>query len=72
MYRQEVPEVPAEAIREALANALCHRDYTTGTSVQANVFKDFVEIVSRGSFPRETRPRNASPANPTSSTRAAR
>ncbi len=51
MYRQEVPEVPAEAIREALANALCHRDYTTGTSVQVNVFKDFVEIVSPGLFP---------------------
>lgn len=51
MYRQEVPEVPIEAIREALANALCHRDYTTGTSAQVNVFKDFVEIVSPGLFP---------------------
>ena len=51
MRRQEVPEVPLEAIREALANALCHRDYTTGTSVQVNVFKDFVEIVSPGLFP---------------------
>ena len=48
---QEVPEVPLEAIREALANALCHRDYTTGTSVQVNVFKDFVEIASPGLFP---------------------
>ena len=51
MRRQEIPEVPLEAIREALANALCHRDYTTGTSVQVNVFKDFVEIVSPGLFP---------------------
>ncbi len=51
MRRQEVPEIPLEAIREALANALCHRDYTTGTSVQVNVFKDFVEIVSPGLFP---------------------
>lgn len=51
MRRQEVPEVPLEAIRETLANALCHRDYTTGTSVQVNVFKDFVEIVSPGLFP---------------------
>ncbi len=51
MRRQEVPEVPLEAIREALANALCHRDYTTGTSVQVNVFKDFVEIASPGLFP---------------------
>ena len=51
MRRQEIPEVPLEAIRETLANALCHRDYTTGTSVQVNVFKDFVEIVSPGLFP---------------------
>ena len=51
MRRQEVPEIPLEAIREALANALCHRDYATGTSVQVNVFRDFVEIVSPGLFP---------------------
>ena len=25
-----VPEIPTEAIREALVNAPCHRDYTTG------------------------------------------
>ena len=33
------------------ANALCHRDYTTGTSVQVNVYMDFIEIVSPGLFP---------------------
>lgn len=33
------------------ANALCHRDYTTGTSVQVNVYMDFIEIVSSGLFP---------------------
>ena len=33
------------------ANALCHRDYTTGTSVQVNVYMDFIEIMSPGLFP---------------------
>lgn len=51
MRRLEIPEIPREAIREAIANALCHRDYTTGTSVEVNVYMDFVEIVSPGLFP---------------------
>lgn len=51
MYRKEIPEIPAEAIREAVANALCHSDYTTGTAVEVNVFMDTVQIVSPGLFP---------------------
>lgn len=51
MYRKEIPEIPAEAIREAVANALCHRDYATGTAVEVNVFMDTVQIVSPGLFP---------------------
>lgn len=51
MRRLEIPEIPREAIREAIANALCHRDYTTGTLVEVNVYMDFVEIVSPGLFP---------------------
>lgn len=56
MYRKEIPEIPAEAIREAVANALCHRDYTTGTSVEVNVFMDTVQIVSPGLFPEDDSP----------------
>lgn len=51
MKRREVTEIPREAARQAIANALCHRDYETGTSVQVNVYMDFVEIVSLGLFP---------------------
>ena len=51
MYHKEIPEIPAEAIREAVANALCHRDYATGTAVEVNVFMDTVQIVSSGLFP---------------------
>ena len=56
MYRKEIPEIPAEAIREAVANALCHRDYTTGTAVEVNVFMDTVQIVSPGLFPKGDSP----------------
>lgn len=58
MRRLEIPEIPREAIREAIANALCHRDYTTGTSVEVNVYMDFVEIVSPGLFPNGDSPEN--------------
>ena len=34
MQRREIPEVPREAVREAIANVLCHRDYTTGAAVE--------------------------------------
>ena len=55
MQRREIPEIPREAVREAVANALCHRDYTTGTAVEVNVNMDFVEVVSPASSPRATR-----------------
>lgn len=51
MQRREIPEIP----REAVANVLCHRDYTTGTAVEVNVYMDFVEVVSPASSPRATR-----------------
>ena len=56
MHRKEIPEIPAEAIREAVANALCHRDYTVKTAVQVNVFMDTVRIVSPGLFPKGDSP----------------
>ena len=40
-----------ESSKKSSVNALCHRDCTIDTSVQVNVFKDFVEIASLGLFP---------------------
>ena len=51
MRREELPEVPEEALREALANAVAHRDYRSPSNVQVHVFKDRVEIVSPGGLP---------------------
>ena len=58
MQRREIPEIPREAVREAVANALCHRDYTTDTAVEVNVYMDFVEVVSPGLFPEGDAPEN--------------
>jgi len=49
--REERPELPEEALREAVANALAHRDYRSPGNVQVYVFKDRVEIVSPGGLP---------------------
>lgn len=43
--------VPAEAIREALINALIHRKYTIAGPVKVAIWKDRLEIFSPGCFP---------------------
>ena len=51
--RRDRTEYPIEAIREAVLNALIHRDYshlTEGTPVQSNFFSDRLEIHSPGSL----------------------
>ena len=49
--REERPELPEEALREAVANAAAHRDYRSTANVQIYVFKDRIEIVSPGGLP---------------------
>lgn len=50
--REDDPLYPLEALREALANAFCHRDYMLGGgSVSIAVFDDRLEISSTGRLP---------------------
>ena len=49
--REERPELPEEALREAVANAVAHRDYRSTANVHIYVFKDRIEIVSPGGLP---------------------
>lgn len=45
------PEVPEEALREMLVNALAHRDYTVAAPIRVFVFDDRVEVRSPGGLP---------------------
>ena len=45
-------EFPVEAVREAIVNAVCHRDYTDEGSVQVMLFRDRLEIINPGTLPR--------------------
>jgi ATP-dependent DNA helicase RecG len=51
MEREEIPEIPIKAIREALVNSFCHRDYTNPKGNEIAIFKDRVEIYNPGAFP---------------------
>lgn len=45
-------EFPIEAVREAIVNAVCHRDYTDDGSVQVMLFRDRLEVLNPGTLPR--------------------
>jgi len=47
--REDIYEIPLEVLREAMVNALMHRDYSiAGTQVSVEVYDDRVEIVNPG------------------------
>lgn len=50
--RRDICEIPLEALREAVANAIIHRDYSmTGTSLMVEVHSDRVVISNPGGLP---------------------
>ena len=49
--RKEVRAYPPEAIREAVVNAIAHRDYSIGgTQIDVDIYADRIDIVSPGSW----------------------
>ena len=50
---RDVPEIPEEVLREAIANAVMHRDYSAqvrGQQIAVDVYSDRVEVISPGGF----------------------
>ena len=49
--RTDIPQYPMDAVREAVLNALVHRDYsvhTEGKPIQLNLYEDRLEIINPG------------------------
>jgi ATP-dependent DNA helicase RecG len=54
--RMDQPALPVLAIREALVNAVCHRDYSNrAASISLAIFDDRMEIWNNGKLPSELR-----------------
>ena len=52
LYRRDVPPLPEGALREALVNAVIHRDYAiTGSQILLEVFEDRIVVTSPGALP---------------------
>ena len=51
VYRQDVYEIPPEAIRELIVNAVVHRSYIDHSSIQIAIYDDRLEITSPGRLP---------------------
>ena len=57
MRRVDRWEYPEEVVREAVANALIHRDYSiTGTDVMLAIYSNRLEVVSPGRLPNTVTP----------------
>jgi len=52
LVREEKSEYPSFAVREALVNAVCHRDYQlTGRRIEIRMFDDRLDVISPGGLP---------------------
>ena len=52
LQRTDDPGIPEDALREALVNAVIHRDYAlTGSQVLFEIFEDRIDVTSPGTLP---------------------
>ncbi len=53
IQRQDIPEYPMTALREAIINAVMHRDwFIDGANVFVELYSDRIEVVSPGGLPK--------------------
>ena len=51
VYRQDVYEIPPDAVRELIVNAIVHRSYIDHSSIQIAIYDNRLEITSPGRLP---------------------
>ncbi len=52
LRRESIPEYPEEVLREAIVNALAHRDYSLiGSTIDITIWNDRIEVTSPGPLP---------------------
>ena len=56
LARTDIWEYPLEALREAVINALIHRDYTVTTDIQIRLYDNELSIWNPGGLPPELIP----------------
>jgi ATP-dependent DNA helicase RecG len=58
LQRNEIPEIPVDAVREAIINSFCHRDYNSSQNNEVVIYSNRVEIYNPGTFPEEFTPKD--------------
>ncbi len=54
--REQLPEIPLDALREIIANAFAHEDYEVGEEVQISIHPGSIDIYNPGAFPDDLTP----------------
>ncbi|MDR1604169.1 MAG: hypothetical protein LBS10_05185 [Gracilibacteraceae bacterium] len=56
LERKEIPEIPVDAVREAIINSYCHRDFISSQNNEVVIYKNRIEIYNPGTFPAGLKP----------------
>lgn len=56
IHRKEIPEIPIDALREAVINSFAHARYDLPVQHEISVFSDRISILNPGSFANEFEP----------------
>lgn len=56
LERDEIPEIPLDALREIIVNSFLHSDYNSSTEHEVDIHPSRIVIYNPGSFPREYTP----------------
>lgn len=56
IHRKEIPEIPIDALREAVINSFAHARYDLPVQHEIDIFSDRISIVNPGSFANEFEP----------------